>query len=63
MTDQDVDVVSVLAGVFFVGLGGWFAVEALDWGRLDLAVALPALLVLAGAAVLIAAASRMATGR
>ena len=60
---QDVDVFSVVAGVIFVALGGWFAFESQGWGRLDLALALPVLLVLAGAAVLVAAASRMTTGR
>lgn len=63
MNNQDVDVFSVVAGVIFVGLGGWFAFESQGWGRLDMALALPVLLVVAGAAVLVAAASRMSTPR
>jgi len=55
---QDVDLISVLAGVLFTGLGLWFIVEALGLGRLDLGLVWPLLLVAAGVAVLLAARSR-----
>lgn len=62
MKTEDVSVVSLLFGVLFTGLGLWFLVDSLGWGRLDLGLVWPALLVVAGVAVLIAARSRLRVG-
>lgn len=59
MRTQDVDVVSLLAGVLFTGLGLWFLSEASGFGGVDLGLVWPVLLVLAGVAVLVAARARL----
>ena len=59
MKTQDVDLISLLAGVLFTGLGLWFTVATLGLGRLDLGLVWPILFVVAGVAVLLAAKSRL----
>ena len=59
MRTQDVDLMSLLAGVLFTGLGLWFTVATLGLGRLDLGLVWPILFVVAGVAVLLAAKSRL----
>ncbi len=63
MRTQDVDPISLLSGVLFMGLGLWFTVAALGLGRLDLGIVLPILFVTVGVAVLLVARGRLASQR
>jgi hypothetical protein len=63
MQRHELDVVSLFAGVVFVTIAGGYALTHTTGARLDWIFAVPAVLVLAGAAVTAMAVRRILAGR